>query len=237
VETSVNAYLINTGAKLILVDTGAGALFGPTLGKLVTNLKAAGYTPEQVDEIYLTHMHPDHVGGLAAGGALVFPNALIRADKRDSDFWLSQANLDKAPDSSKGFFQGAMASVNPYVKANKYQPFEANTELSPGVRSYSSYGHTAGHTSYVIESKGQKLLLVGDLIHVTAVQLDDPAVTIAFDSDAKAAALTRDKVFSQAAKNGDLIGASHIQFPGLGHLRAVGKKYQWVPVNFTQARP
>ena len=237
VETSVNAYLINTGAKLILVDTGAGALFGPTLGKLVTNLKAAGYTPEQVDEIYLTHMHPDHVGGLAAGGALVFPNALIRADKRDSDFWLSQANLDKAPDSSKGFFQGAMASVNPYVTASKYLPFEANTELSPGVRSYSSYGHTAGHTSYVIESKGQKLLLVGDLIHVTAVQFDDPAVTIAFDSDAKAAALTRDKVFSQAAKNGDLIGASHIQFPGLGHLRAVGKKYQWVPVNFTQARP
>lgn len=235
-ETSVNAYLINTGAKLILVDTGAGALFGPTLGKLVSNMKAAGYAPEQVDEIYLTHLHPDHVGGLAAGGTVVFPDAQIRADKRDSDFWLSTANLERAPDASKGFFQGAMASLDPYVKAGKYQPFESNTELSPGVRSYASYGHTVGHTSYVIESKGQKLILVGDLIHVAAVQLDDPKITIAFDADAKAAALSRDKVFSRAAKEGDLIGASHIQFPGLGHLRATGKKYEWVPINFTQLR-
>jgi glyoxylase-like metal-dependent hydrolase (beta-lactamase superfamily II) len=129
-----------------------------------------------------------------------------------------------------------MASLNPYVKAGKYQPFESNTELSPGIRSYSSYGHTAGHTSYVIESKGSKLILVGDLIHVAAVQLGDPKVTIAFDTDAKAAALSRDKVFSRAAKAGDLIGASHLQFPGLGHLRATGKKYEWLPINFTQPR-
>lgn len=211
-------------------------MFGPTLGKLAANLKAAGYEPEQVDEIFLTHLHPDHAGGLVANGQRVFPNALVHADKRDSDYWLSTANLERAPEASKSFFQGAMASVNPYVKANSYQPFDGNMELVPGVRSYSSYGHSAGHTSYVIESKGQKLLLVGDLIHVAAVQLDDPKVTIAFDSDAQAAALSRDKVFSQAAKEGVLVGASHIQFPGLGHLRKTGTSYQWIPVNFTQPR-
>jgi glyoxylase-like metal-dependent hydrolase (beta-lactamase superfamily II) len=233
-ETSVNAYLVNTGAKLILVDTGAGALFGPTLGKLLANLKAAGYTPEQVDEVYLTHLHPDHVGGLVRDGAPVFPNATVRADKRDSDFWLSTARLAQAPESSKGFFQGAMASLNPYVKAGRYQPFERDTELAPGVRSWATPGHTAGHTSYIVESQGQKLILLGDLIHVAAVQLDDPAVTIAFDSDAKAAALSRDAVFSQAVREGSLVGASHIQFPGLGHLRANGKAYQWLPLNFTR---
>jgi glyoxylase-like metal-dependent hydrolase (beta-lactamase superfamily II) len=112
-ETSVNAYLINTGTKLVLVDAGAGALFGPTLGKLLASLQAAGYQPGQVDDIFITHMHPDHVGGLASDGKLAFPNATLHADRRDSDFWLSQGNLDKAPADSKGFFQGAMASVNP----------------------------------------------------------------------------------------------------------------------------
>ena len=233
VETSVNAFLVNTGSKLVLIDAGAGPLFGPTLGKLVASLKAAGYAPEQVDDIFVTHMHPDHVGGLSADGQRVFPNATLHADKRESDFWLSQANLDKAPESMKGFFQGAMASVNPYVAAGKFAPFEADGEPVPGIRTLASHGHTAGHTSYVVESKGQRLLIIGDLIHAGAVQFADPGVTIDFDSDAKAAAVSRDAVFKLAAKQGDLVAAAHLQFPGLGHLRASGKSWQWVPVNYT----
>ena len=232
-ETSVNAYLINTGTRLVLVDAGAGTLFGPTLGKLLASLQAAGYKPEQVDDVFLTHMHPDHVGGLSANGQRVFPNATLHADKRDSDFWLSQANLDKAPDASKGFFQGAMASVNPYAAAGKYQPFEADGEPVPGIRTIASPGHTAGHTSYLVESKGQQLLVVGDLGHVAAVQFADPGVTIAFDTDAKAAAASRETVFKLAAKDGALVGAAHLQFPGLGHLRAAGKSWQWVPSNYS----
>jgi len=232
-ETSVNAYLVNTGTRLVLIDAGAGTLFGPTLGKLLASLKAAGYQPEQIDDVFVTHMHPDHVGGLSANGVRVFPNATLHADKRDSDFWLSQANLDKAPADSKGFFQGAMASVNPYVAAGKYQPFEADGEPVPGIHTLASYGHTAGHTSYLVESKGQQLLVVGDLIHVAAVQFADPGVTMAFDSDAKAAALSRTAVFGMAAKDDALVGAAHLQFPGMGHLRAAGKSWQWVPVNYS----
>ena len=232
-ETSVNAYLVNTGTRLVLVDAGAGTLFGPTLGKLLANLQAAGYQPEQVDDIFLTHMHPDHVGGLSANGQRVFPNATLHADKRDSDFWLSPANLDRAPDAMKGFFQGAMASVNPYVAAGKYQPFEADGEPVPGIRTIASHGHTAGHTSYLVESKGRQLLVIGDLVHVAAVQFADPGVTIAFDTDAKAAAASRETVFKLAAKDGALVGAAHLQFPGLGHLRAAGKSWQWVPSNYS----
>lgn len=232
-ETSVNAFLVNTGSKLVLVDAGAGPLFGPTLGKLVASLQAAGYTPDQVDDIFITHMHPDHVGGLAANGQRVFPNATVHADKRDSDFWLSQARLDAAPSEMKGYFQGAMASVNPYVAAGKYQPFEADGEPVPGIRTLASHGHTAGHTSYVVESKGQKLVIIGDLIHVASVQFAEPGVTLAFDSDAKAAAVSRDAVFKLAAKDGDLVAAAHLQFPGLGHLRAAGKSWTWVPANYS----
>ena len=235
-ETSVNGYLINTGEKLVLVDTGAAGLFGPTLGNLVANLKASGYQPEQVDEIYITHMHADHVGGLMAGDKRAFPNAIVRADKHDADFWLSQANLDKAAVEDKGFFQGAMASINPYVKADKFKPFDGNTELVAGIKAVASPGHTPGHSIYAIESKGQKLVLWGDLMHVASVQFDNPGVTIKFDTDSKAAALQRKKAYAEAAKQGYLVASAHLSFPGIGHLRADGKGYAWIPVNYTTIR-
>ncbi len=238
VETSVNTYLINTGIKLVMVDTGAAGLFGPTLGNLLTNLKASGYQPEQIDEIYITHMHGDHIGGLMDGDKVAFPNATVRADKRDADFWLSQANMDKAAAGDKGGFEGAMASINPYVKAGKFLPFEGGTALVPGVKAVSSYGHTPGHTTYVVESKGEKLVLWGDLMHVASVQFDNPAVTIQFDSDSKAAAAQRAKAYAAAAKEGYLVAATHLSFPGVGHVRAAasGKGYTWVPVNYSVIR-
>jgi len=236
VETSVNTFLINTGSKLVLVDTGAGGLFGPTLGKLLASLKASGYQPEQVDEIYITHMHPDHVGGLGELNKPAFPNAVVRADKRDADFWLSKVNLEKAPEANKGFFQGAQNALAAYANGGKFQPFEGNTQLVPGVRASSSYGHTPGHTTYVVESKGQKLVLMGDLMHSAEVQFDDPAVTIDFDSDTKAALAQRKAAFAEAAKQGYLFGAAHLPFPALGHLRSKGKAYQFYPVNYSVPR-
>jgi glyoxylase-like metal-dependent hydrolase (beta-lactamase superfamily II) len=235
-ETSVNGYLINTGAKLVLVDTGASGLFGPTLGKLADNLKAAGYEPAQVDEVYVTHMHPDHVGGLMNGEQRVFQNAVVRADQKDVDFWLSQQNLAAAPEASKGFFQGAMASLNPYIAAGQFKPFDGDTELVPGVRAQASRGHTTGHSTYVVESQGQKLVLWGDLMHVAAVQFADPSVTIQFDTDSKAAAMQRKAAFADAAKGGYLVAGAHLSFPGIGRVRAAGKGYTWLPVNYSSLR-
>jgi len=233
VDTSVNGYLINTGTRLVLIDSGAAGLFGPTLGNLAANLKAAGYQPEQVDEIYITHMHADHVGGLMNGDKLAFPNATVRADQRDADFWLSQANLDKAPADAKGFFQGAMASLNPYVAAGKFKAFDGDTELVPGIKAVAARGHTPGHSIYKVESQGQTLVLWGDLMHVAAVQFGDPSVTIQFDTDSKNAAIQRKRAYAEAAKQGYLVGSAHLSFPGLGHLRAEGKGYAWMPVNYS----
>lgn len=235
-ETSVNGFLINTGSKLVLIDAGAASLFGPTLGRLLTNLKASGYQPEQVDEIYISHMHSDHVGGLSSNEQRVFPNAVVRAGKLDADYYLNQANLDKAGPEAKDNFLGPMVSINPYVKAGKFQPIVANTELVPGVRSNFNGGHTPGHITYVIESKGQKLVLLGDLLHVEAVQFADPAVGIQFDTDSKIAIAERKEAFAAAAKGGYLIGAAHLPFPALGHVRVAGKAYEFIPVNYTQPR-
>ena len=238
VETSVNTYLINTGTKLVLIDTGAAGLFGPTLGNILANMKASGYKPEQVDEIYVTHMHPDHVGGLVDKGTPAFPNAVLRIDKADTDFWLSESNMNAAPEGSKSFFQGAMASVNPYVKAGKLKTFEGATDLVPGIRAVPAYGHTPGHTTYLVESKGQKLILWGDLLHLAAIQFDKPNVTIQFDSKPSEAEKARKLAFAQAAKEGYMVGVTHVAFPGLGHLRAApgGKSYTWVPLNYSSLK-
>ncbi len=233
VETSVDGFLINTGSKLVLVDTGAGSYFGPTLGNLLVSLKASGYTPEQVDEIYITHMHPDHIGGLVSGGKRVYPNAVVRADRHEADYWVSQAHLDAAPQDRKNSFKAALESIEPYMTAGKFKAFDGDTELVPGVRALASHGHTPGHATYVVESEGQKLALWGDLIHVGAVQFPSPAVTIAFDTDAKAAAAERKKAMVDAARNGYWIAAAHLPFPGIGHLRASGSGYTFVPANYT----
>ncbi len=181
-------------------------------------------------------MHGDHVGGLIADGKLAFPNATIHAGQEDADFWLSKANLDKASAEMKGFFQGAMASVNPYVEVGKFKPLKGNTDLLPGIKAVPAHGHTPGHNVYVVESKGQKLVLWGDLMHVAAVQFVEPQVTISFDVDSKPAAVERKKAYADAAKGRYLVGSAHLPFPGLGHIRAEGKSYVWVPVDYQQVR-
>lgn len=233
VELSVNGFLINTGSKLVLIDTGAGAFFGPSVGKLLANLKASGYQPEQVDEIYITHMHADHVGGLLSEGRIAFPNAIVRAAQPEADHWLSKANMEAAPKESKDGFENAMKALGPYVSAGKFKPFTGDAQLVPGIRAQPAAGHTPGHTVYVIESKGQKLLLWGDLMHVAAVQFADPSVTIRFDTDTSAASAERKKLFADAAEHGYWVGGAHLPFPGIGHLSAAGPGYRFVPANYS----
>lgn len=224
VETSHNSFLVNTGDKLVLVDAGAGTLLGPHTGKLLGNLVAAGYRPEQVDEVYLTHMHADHIGGLMSGNQRAFPNAVVRADTRDVDYWLSKENMQAAPAAAKRFFEAAVASLSPYMTAGKIKTFAGGADLIPGIRAQPAYGHTPGHTMYEVESKGEKLLLWGDIVHVAAVQFVDPAVTIGYDVDSAEAEQEHWRVFDDAAKDRYLIGGAHLPFPGLGHVRNNGDK-------------
>ncbi len=231
VELSVNAFLINTGAKLVLVDTGEGAGM-EGMGHLQENLKAAGYEPSQVDEIYITHMHGDHISGLTAKGERVFPNAVVRASRQEAEYWLSPEKLAAAKGDAKQSFQHAQEMLAPYVKASKFSAFDGDVELVPGVRAVATHGHTPGHSCYLIESRGQRMLFVGDLLHVASLQFADPAVTIKFDTDSAAALAERQRIFREAAGNGEWIAAAHLSFPGIGHIRPEGKAYAFVPANY-----
>jgi glyoxylase-like metal-dependent hydrolase (beta-lactamase superfamily II) len=227
---SVNCYLVDTGEHRILVDTGAGELFGPGVaGHLVANLKSAGYAPEDIDIILLTHIHGDHSGGLSVGGRRVFPAATVYVDAADPALWLSKAAEAKAPVAQQPTFEQSQKTVGPYVDAGRLTTFHSPAELFAGIRAIPLRGHTPGQSGYVIESKGQRLLLWGDVIHSAEVQFRDPSVTIQYDVSKADAAATRERILADTAKTGMLVGGAHISFPGLGYVARETNGYSWVP--------
>ncbi|MFC4209864.1 MBL fold metallo-hydrolase [Pedobacter petrophilus] len=233
VEASVNAYIVKVGGKTILIDAGTSELYGPTLGHLPANMKRAGYNPEEIEVILITHIHTDHTGGLMDGDKMVFPNATVYVSKQEADYWLNDEQYAKATDKMKPYFDQARLKMLPYLKAGKIKTFDYGKTLFPGVTPLASPGHTPGHSFYQVTSEGEKILFWGDILHSGAVQFAKPEITIVYDVDPAWAARTRKKAFEQAAKEGYWIAADHLSFPGIGHIRPLGKGYRWFPINYT----
>lgn len=238
IQTAVNAYLVNTGNKLVLIDSGAASCFGSTTGSILKNLVAAGYQPEQVDAVLLTHLHPDHACGISINGQKAFPNAVVYATKQEADFWLNSANLDKYPAAKhqvfKAGFENAQAALKPYQQTQQFKTYQAGDKLIDGIDVVPSVGHTVGHYSYLVTSKNQKLLVLGDVVHSHAVQFKQPSVSFEYDYDAKQAVATRYQLFTAAAKSTELVAGAHLPFPGVGHIKQVGKKqFEWIPIEFS----
>jgi len=225
----VNAYLINTGNKLILIDAGTGDAYGPSLGHLTERLKEAGYSPDQIDAVLLTHCHMDHIGGLLLGDKIVFPNADVYISKKEADYYLNPLNKEKAPEAMKRFFDGAIQKLEPLAKARKLKTFEFGKELFPGITAVPGLGHTAGHTFYVVKSKGQKIVFWGDIVLSDLVQFADLKVTSIYDYQDEVASETRNKALSDAAKAKYWVAVSHIVFPGIGKIIKKGQGYRFIP--------
>ncbi len=228
IQIPVSAYLINTGKKLILIDAGTATAFGPTLGHLDKSIEAAGYKPEQVDTILITHQHPDHVFGLIdAKGNKVFPNAELVIGEKEYKFWHDDANIVK---ETENFIQLGRKSVLPYKKETRL--IQPGKEVTPGITAAALPGHTPGQLGYIISSANQSLFFVADLLHITALQFAFPEWNIVFDADKNLAAETRRKTLDQIATDKLFIAGSHLSFPGFGHVARNGKAFRFVPAEW-----
>jgi glyoxylase-like metal-dependent hydrolase (beta-lactamase superfamily II) len=224
VDFSTIAFLVNTGSKLILIDAGGGRV--ENYGQIFANLQAAGYLPEQVDDVFITHMHPDHIGGLSDASRRNFPNATVHADQREMPQYQAMAAKNNATGRT------VLAKITPYIDAGKYQTFNGDTTFYPGLRSIASYGHSDGHSFYAIESDGQKMVFWGDFVVNEKVQFDLPDSIPPGERDAQAGIVLRRKVFGEAARHGYLIGGAHMPFPGVGRLRSLGSSYVFVAQDY-----
>lgn len=228
VPLTVAAFLVKAGGKTILVDTGLGSPApGLARGWMVANLEAVGVTPDQIDAVLLTHMHGDHIGGLSRDGARLFPKAAVYAEKREADYWLDPASEAAAPEGRKPGFRTARAMLSPYQEAGAFRTFDGAVTVLPGIQSVPAYGHTPGHTGFMLESKGQRMLIWGDIVHLAGYQFPNPEISLVFDSDAATARATRKAVMADAARQGYLIAGMHLPFPSIGHVRAVAAGYAW----------
>ena len=222
-----NAFAVNTGEKLYLVDTGSGALMGSSLGRAAANLVLAGINLDQIDAVLLTHLHPDHVGGLTVEGRPAFKNADIYVSEDDAKFWLSAEVADKAPAQMKPFFQMARDAIKPY--AHRLKPLPKKGEIASGVTVISLPGHTAGHTGYLFSSGKDQMLVWGDIVHNAALQFARPEITLAFDTDQQQAAQARKRAFDMAATDRLLVAGMHLPWPGIGYVEKSGELYRYHP--------
>lgn len=231
-ETSVNAYLVDTGSRRILIETGAGGVFGDCCGRLPEILTAAGYPPESIDVVLLTHLHGDHSGGLTRDGHRVFPNADVHLARRELDYWMSDAEKQRAKPAHEAWFAQGRGQLAPYHAAGRIRTFEDGAQLFAGVRAVPIPGHTPGHSAYLVESQGRRLRVIGDMIHAPEIQLAHPSVTIDFDADEARAATTREDALAELADTRELVAAPHISFPGLGHIYRAGEGFAWAPLPY-----
>jgi glyoxylase-like metal-dependent hydrolase (beta-lactamase superfamily II) len=224
-----NPIVVNTGSQLILIDTGWGEGFAPTLGHMLTTMSAAGIDPARIDTVLISHMHPDHANGLKRkDGSLAFPNAEIKVPAVDWAFWSSDDNMSKAPnDLYKNYFANNRKVFDGL--ASKVTQFEWGKEAAPGITAIASPGHTPGHTAFAIASGSARVLVQGDITNVPDLFLRNPDWHVMFDYDPVQAAATRRKFHDMAAAEKAQVMGFHFPFPGLGYVEKDGNGYRLIP--------
>lgn len=229
-----NAVIVNTGRHLVLFDTGMGdsmgaasQMFGPTTGRLLRNMRAAGIEPAQIDVVALSHAHCDHCWALVdANGTRNFPNAQVAIAEADLRYWTDDANI-RGPAFMEPFIRGAQRNLNAY--RDRMIMVQDGAEVVPGITAVAAPGHTVGHTIYAIASGPRVMVYTGDLAHHHILLLRRPLLEFAFDTDPKQSAQTRARLLERFATDQPQVLSYHFPWPGLGNVVKDGQGYGWMP--------
>jgi glyoxylase-like metal-dependent hydrolase (beta-lactamase superfamily II) len=223
--------IVNTGSKLVAIDTGNGlganAASKGAVGQARLNMEAAGIDPKQIDIVIISHFHGDHVGGLKnADGSPAFPNAEIKVPAVEAAFWGDDANASKA----NGFNQKQFPNVKKMMAGLKVTPYDADKEVAPGITSIATPGHTPGHMSFALSSGSKKMLVQSDVTNVPSLFVKNPTWQAIFDNDGNQAVATRKKFYEMAAAEKMIVSGYHFPYPCVGHIEKTANGYQMVPV-------
>jgi glyoxylase-like metal-dependent hydrolase (beta-lactamase superfamily II) len=228
VPTSFTALLVNTGGKLVLIDTGTAGQLGPTTGLIMAALDAAGVQPAQIDTILISHFHPDHINGIKdKDGKKVFANAEIQVPAPEWAFWMDDANMGAAPEAMRPLFLNVRRIFRDI--AGEVKRFEPGAELAPGVGTIPAYGHTPGHTAFTVNSGNQSLLVLSDTTNHPWLFARNPEWQGIFDMDGPMAVDNRKRMLDRAAADRLQVAGYHFPFPATGFILKSGTGYEVVP--------
>jgi glyoxylase-like metal-dependent hydrolase (beta-lactamase superfamily II) len=233
VVNTFNTMVVNTGSKLVLIDSGFANNGAPTTGRLGANLVAAGIDPKTIDTVLISHFHPDHINGLRTKeGELVYANAEIIVPSGDFKHYMDDAKMNAVPEAARGAFKVARRVFEPIAKDVKQA--EWAKEWAPGITAIQSDGHTVGHTSFVIASGNKTLLVVGDASNDPRIFAKRPDWHFGFDADKDMAVKTRRRLLDMAAADKMQVSFYHAAFPSTGFISKAGDAYDWHPRAYTE---
>jgi glyoxylase-like metal-dependent hydrolase (beta-lactamase superfamily II) len=235
VTVPFNPTLINTGSKLVLIDTGNGPSPDGAVGQLFPNLAAAGVKPEDIDIVVISHLHPDHINGLRTqAGGIAFPNAVIIAPEPEWTFWMSDENMAKASDQiTKAYFANTRKILTGLDE--RIGRYSWDKEVAPGITAIATPGHTPGHTSFAVASGNSRMMVQSDVTNIPEFFLRNPDWHVAYDYDPELAQKTRHRFYDMAATEKMLVAGYHFAFPSAGHVEKDGAGYRLVPVAWSDA--
>jgi len=225
---SFTALLVNTGAKLVLIDTGTAGQIADSAGFMNANLAAAGISPSAIDIILISHFHPDHIDGIKTkDGDKVFANAEILVPEPELTFWMDDGNMSRTAGTVHRYFLNARRIFKDIVK--EVRPFKPGAEVAPGIVSVPAFGHTPGHTAFAIHSGNQSILAMSDTAREPWLFVRHPEWQPSYDMDGPLAVKTRIAMLDRAAADRMLVEAYHFPFPACGHITKTGGGYELVP--------
>ena len=222
--------VVNTGSKLILIDTATGGQLAPTASSFGDNLAAAGIDPKQIDTVLISHFHPDHINGIKTkDNAVVFQNAEIKVPAAEWAYWMDDGNMAKAPEAARPAWLNVRRIFGDI--AAKVENFEPNKEVAPGITSIAAPGHTPGHTVFAIASGNESMMVLGDTTNNPLLFVRNPDWHAVIDTDGAMAAETRKTLLDRATVDRMLVQGYHFPFPASGHIMKTGAhSYELVPV-------